>query len=432
MYLLYSALLAAGLLASLPYWMFGKRRHGKYREGLGERLGKVPSRLQTQSTPAIWVHAVSVGEVLAVSELVSQLRQRFQNYRVVVSTTTSTGWKLAAKHFGEDNVFYFPLDFAFAIRPYLSVLRPRLIVLAETEFWPNFLRLAQASDARVAVVNARISDRSRPGYRRFRRILKRVLLNVDLFLAQTAEDASRLTDIGAPRDRVQVSGNLKFDVSAPDPPPIVGSLRSNFQQTGARPVVVCGSTVEGEEGLLLRAFENVLASHPRTVMILAPRRPERFGEVAQLLEQLGIRYWRRSLWSGDAIAGGVFLVDTIGELASLYALADVAFVGGSLVPRGGHNIIEPAQHGVAIMVGNHTENFRDIVAMFESRNGVRVVGAAEFPLVLMDLLSNEGERIALGRRGAETLRSQMGATEKTLRALEQLLEASSERVGAGL
>jgi 3-deoxy-D-manno-octulosonic-acid transferase len=432
MYLLYSALLAAGLLASLPYWMFGKRRHGKYREGLGERLGKVPSRLQTQSTPAIWVHAVSVGEVLAVSELVNQLRQRFQNYRVVVSTTTSTGRKLAAKHFGEDNVFYFPLDFAFAIRPYLSVLRPRLIVLAETEFWPNFLRLAQASDARVAVVNARISDRSRPGYRRFRRILKRVLLNVDLFLAQTAEDASRLSDIGAPGDRVQVSGNLKFDVSAPDPPPIVGSLRSNFQQTGARPVVVCGSTVEGEEGLLLRAFENVLASHPRTVMILAPRRPERFGEVAQLLEQLGIRFWRRSLWSGDAIAGGVFLVDTIGELASLYALADVAFVGGSLVPRGGHNIIEPAQHGVAIMVGNHTENFRDIVALFESRNGVRVVGAAEFPLVLMDLLSNEGERIALGRRGAETLRSQMGATEKTLRALEQLLEASSERVGAGL
>jgi 3-deoxy-D-manno-octulosonic-acid transferase len=253
-----------------------------------------------------------------------------------------------------------------------------------------------------------------------------------LFLAQTAEDASRLRDIGAPGDRVQVSGNLKFDVSAPDPPPIVGSLRSNFQHTGAGPVVVCGSTVEGEERLLLRAFENVLASHPRAVMILAPRRPERFGEVAQLLEQLGIRFWRRSLWSGDAIAGGVFLVDTIGELTSLYALADVAFVGGSLVPRGGHNIIEPAQHGVAIMVGNHTENFRDIVGMFQRRNGVRVVGAAEFPLVLMDLLSNEGERIALGRRGSETLRSQMGATERTLRALEQLLEASSERMGAGL
>jgi len=434
MYLLYSALLAAGLLASLPYWMFGKRRHGKYREGLGERLGKVPPRLYRQSTPAIWVHAVSVGEVLAVSGLVIGLRRRFPKYRVVVSTTTATGQKLAAKHFGEDSVFYFPLDFAFAIRPYLSALRPQLIVLAETEFWPNFLRLAHASDARVAVVNARISDRSRPGYRRFRFILKRVLRNIDLFLAQNSEDASRLREIGAPANRVQVSGNLKFDVSAPVPAPIVASLRSNFQQdgAGAEPVVVCGSTVEGEEELLLRAFENVLASHPRAVMILAPRRPERFNEVAQLLEQLGIRFWRRSSWSGDAIGGGVLVVDTIGELASLYALADVAFVGGSLVPRGGHNIIEPARHGVPIMVGNHTENFRDIVSLFQSQDAVRVVRPAEFHGVLMELLSNEEERIALGRRGADTLRSQMGATEKTLRALEQLLETSPDRVGAGL
>jgi 3-deoxy-D-manno-octulosonic-acid transferase len=431
MYLLYSALLAAGLLASLPYWMFGRRRHGRYCEGLGERLGKVPPRLQAQSAPAIWVHAVSVGEVLAVSQLVRELRRRFPEYKVVVSTTTATGQKLAKKHFGEDSVFYFPLDFAFAIRPYLSVLRPRLIVLAETEFWPNFLRLAHDSGARIAVVNARISDRSRPGYRRFRRILQRVLENVDLFLAQTEDDASRLRDIGAPPGRVQVSGNLKFDVSAPDPPSIVASLRSTLRQTGAGPVVVCGSTVEGEEGLLSRAFENVLASHPRAVMILAPRRPERFAEVAQLLKQRGIRFWRRSLWSGDAITGGVFLLDTIGELASLYALADVAFVGGSLVPRGGHNIIEPAQHGVAIMVGKHTENFRDIVGLFQNQNAVRVVGPAEFPLVLMDLLSDDDERIALGRRGAEVLRSQLGATERTVAAIEKLLESATDRVGAG-
>jgi 3-deoxy-D-manno-octulosonic-acid transferase len=422
MYLLYSALLAAGLLVSLPYWMLA-RRHGKWREGLGERLGKVPPRLQPRPDPAIWVHAVSVGEVLAVSQLVNELRRRFPQYRVAVSTTTSTGQKLARQHFGEESVFYFPLDFKFAIRPYFEALRPRLIVLAETEFWPNFLRRSHGG-ARVAIVNARISDRSWPGYRRFRPILKKVLQNVDLFLAQTAQDASRLREIGAPPGRVQVSGNLKFDVTVPDPPAIVASLRSMFQQSGAGPVVVCGSTVEGEEGLLLRAFENVLASHPRAVMILAPRRPERFGDVARLLEQMGIRFWRRSLWSGDATAGGVFLVDTIGELASLYALADVAFVGGSLVPRGGHNIIEPAQHGVAIMVGNHTENFRDIVSLFQSRDAVRVVGEAEFPLVLMELLSNEDERVALGRRGAETLRSQMGATEKTLRALEELLGAA--------
>jgi 3-deoxy-D-manno-octulosonic-acid transferase len=295
------------------------------------------------------------------------------------------------------------------------------------------LRLARKSGARIAVVNARISDRSWPGYRRLRRIgiLHAVLRNVDLFLAQTEEDARRLRDIGAPAERVQVSGNLKFDVAAPLPPPIVASLRSSFQQAEAGPVIVCGSTVEEEEGLLLLAFQNVLASHPRAVMILAPRRPERFGEVAQLLEQMGIRFWRRSLWGGDSIAGGVFLVDTIGELASLYALGHVAFVGGSLVPRGGHNIIEPAQFGVPTIVGNHTENFRDIVGLFQSQDAVRVVGPAEFPLVLMDLLSNETERVALGRRGAETLRSQMGATERTASALEKLLETASDHVGAG-
>jgi 3-deoxy-D-manno-octulosonic-acid transferase len=424
MYLLYSALLAAGLIVSLPYWMFGKRRHGKYREGLGERLGKVPSRLQGGNPPSIWVHAVSVGEVLAVGELVAKLRQRFPQYRVAVSTTTATAQKLARKRFGEEGVFYFPLDFGFAIQPYLKTLKPRLIVIAETEFWPNFLRLARKSGARVAVVNARISDRSWPGYRRAGRIgmLGPVLRNIDMFLAQTEEDARRLRDIGAPVERVEVSGNLKFDVPAPPAPAVVASLRAAFQQSGAGPVIVCGSTVDEEEGLLLLAFQNVLASHPRSVMILAPRHPERFGEVAHLLEQMGIRYWRRSLWGGDSVAGGVFLIDTIGELASLFVLGDVAFVGGSLVPRGGHNIIEPAQHGVPIIVGNHTENFRDIVGLFQRQDAVRVVGPAEFPLVLMDLLSNDAERTALGRRGAEALRSQMGATDRTVTALEQLLE----------
>jgi 3-deoxy-D-manno-octulosonic-acid transferase len=169
-----------------------------------------------------------------------------------------------------------------------------------------------------------------------------------------------------------------------------------------------------------------LASYPGAVMILAPRHPERCGNVGRLLEQMGIRFWRRSLWSGDSVAGGVFLVDSIGELSSLYALGDVAFVGGSLVPRGGHNIIEPAQYGVPIIVGNHTENFRGIVALFQNRDAVRIVGPAEFPLVLMELLPNESERHALGRRGAETLRSQMGATERTVNALEKLLHTNSD------
>jgi len=422
MYLIYSALLAAGLLVTLPYWLMQRLRHGKYRAGLSERLGRIPQRLTVQpGRPTIWVHAVSVGEVLAVSGLVGELKKRFPNYRIVISTTTDTGQKLARTRFGEESVFYFPLDFAFAIRPYLRQFRPELIVIAETEFWPNFLRLGKASGARIAVVNARISDRSWPRYRRFRHLLTRVLRQVDLFLTQTEEDARRLAQIGAPQERIEVTGNLKFDVPAPVAPPIIASLREAFQQADAGPVIVCGSTVEGEEPILLQAFVNVLASHPRAVLILAPRHPERFNEVAELLSQLGIRFWRRSLWSGDPIVAGVLLIDSIGELAALYSLADVAFVGGSLVPRGGHNIIEPALCGVPIVVGNHTENFRDIVSLFQSRDAVRVVGPAELPLAFMELISNPAERIALGRRGAETLRAQMGATQRTMQALEYLL-----------
>jgi 3-deoxy-D-manno-octulosonic-acid transferase len=429
MYWLYSALLAIALFLTLPYWLMQMSRHGKYRAGFRERFGGVPARLAINArNPIIWVHAVSVGEVLAVSFLIAELRSRLPHYRTVVSTTTDTGQKLARKHFGAENVFYFPMDFAFAIRPYLKLLRPQLVVIAETEFWPNFLRLAHGSGARVAIVNARISDRSWPRYRRFRGLFARILQSVDLFLAQTDEDARRLRDIGAPPDRVCLGGNLKFDVPTPAAPPIVASLRASFQQSGAGPVIVCGSTVDEEETLLLHAFENVLASYPQAVMILAPRHPERFVVVAQILEKLGIRYWRRSLWSGDSIAGGILLIDTIGELAALYALADVAFVGGSLVPRGGHNIIEPAQHGVPIIVGSHTENFRDIVKLFQAREAVRVVTAVEFPLVLMELLSNESARTALGRRAAETLQSQTGATQRTAAALARLLEPVRDQV----
>jgi 3-deoxy-D-manno-octulosonic-acid transferase len=427
-YFLYSLLLALGMLLSLPYWLYQMLRHGKYRKGLAERMGRVPARLTDGSRPGrvIWVHAVSVGEVLAVSGLVEQMRLASPQTRVLVSTTTDTGQELARKRFGADNVFYFPMDFAFAIRPYLQALRPELVVLAETEFWPNFLRQAHASGARVAVVNARISDRSWPRYRRFRWALRRMLVHVDLFLAQTTEDSTRLQSIGAQAGRVQVTGNLKFDVSLPVSPPIVESLRRSLAAEGAGPVLVCGSTVEDEEPPLLKAFENLRVAHPRAVMILAPRHPERFDDVAILLKRLGMPSVRRSQWRGETLAGGVLLVDTIGELAALYALTDVAFVGGSLVPRGGHNIIEPAQHGVAVVTGNHTENFRDIVALFQSRDAVRIVGLAELPLTLMQLLADDAERLGLGRRALETIRSQMGATSRTLEALKTLIPSDRD------
>jgi len=419
------------MLLSLPFWLYQILRHGKYWRGFSERTGKVPKRLRRSSVQqVIWIHAVSVGEVLAVSELVGQMRRQLPQCRVVVSTTTDSGQDLARKRFGEENVFYFPMDFGFAIRPYMRALRPQLVVLAETEFWPNFLRIAHGSGAHVAVVNGRISDRSWPRYQRFRWALRRVLANVDLFLTQTEQDMGRLESIGADAGRVHVSGNLKFDVSLPAPPAIVETLRRSLAAEGAGLVVVCGSTVEDEEPPLLRAFENVRVSHPRAVMILAPRHPERFEAVASLLQQMGISVCRRSQWQGEPLAGGVFLVDTIGELAALYELADVAFVGGSLVPRGGHNIIEPAQHGVAIVTGNHTENFRDIVGLFQSRDAVRIVGLAELPLVLMQLLDDDVERMALGRRAKETILSQMGATSRTLEALQKLLAKDGDSVHA--
>ena len=437
MYLLYSALLTLFLLLTLPYWLLQMVRHGKYRAGLRQRFGAVPIALGTRDAgsadkPAIWVHAVSVGEVVASGAVIEALGLRYPDYRVLISTTTSTGQKLAGQKFGVENVFYFPLDFAFAIRPYLQALSPQLIVIAETEFWPNFLRLAKHSGARVAVINCRISDRSLPGYRRFRfwlpKFLENTLANVDLFLAQTEEDRRRLIEIGADEKKVEVAGNLKFDVIPPRPSPIVASLGESFRQAGG-PVLVCGSTLEGEEGSLLSAFRNILLGHPNAVMMIAPRHPERFPEVASLVEKLGFRMWRRSSWNGmpggEPVAGGVFLLDTIGELAALYSLATVAFVGGSLVPRGGHNILEPAMFGVPIVTGNHYENFRDVVNFFASRDAVRIVGLAELPLVLLELIDNAGERMTLGRNALAAFESQRGVTKRTVTALLQLMAGSS-------
>src|SRR5216683_7687043 len=233
MYALYSALLGLFLLVTLPYWLLQMMRHGKYRAGLRQRLGGVPSSLAAhQEKRTIWVHAVSVGEVVASSAVVEALQREFPSHRVVVSTTTDTGQKLAAHRFGEENVFHFPLDFAFAIRPYLAALCPELVVVAETEFWPNFLRLAKRSGARIAVINCRISDRAFPGYKRFRfwlpKLLEKTLASIDVFLAQTEEDRRRLIEIGVTESKVTVSGNLKFDVTPPPSPGIVASLREGF------------------------------------------------------------------------------------------------------------------------------------------------------------------------------------------------------------
>ena len=421
MYVLYSLLLGGALLLATPWWLLQMARHAKYRAGLAQRLGRIPGHVRNAQQPTIWIHAVSVGEVLAISTLVKQLRERHPDHRVFISTTTATGYQLAGERFGTDYVFFFPLDFAFCVRPYLRALKPALVILAETEFWPNFLRLASASGARIAVVNARISDRSLPRYRRFRSIFRRVLQSVNVFLAQSDEDARRLVVIGAEPTRVHVGGNLKFEVAAAPNGEIVDRLRQAFLEVGAGPLIVAGSTVEGEEALVLKALEEIRTQFPKMAAILAPRHRERFPVVGKLLSDSSWNVVRRSEWSGEALVPGtLLLLDTIGELASLYAIADLAFVGGSLVPRGGHNILEPAQFGKPIVIGPHHENFRDIITIFRRADAVRIVDSQKLATEFVRILNSDSE---LGARAAEVIRAQSGATERTLMAIDTLLEA---------
>jgi 3-deoxy-D-manno-octulosonic-acid transferase len=423
-YFLYSASLALLLTLTLPWWLVQMLRLGKYRAGLRERLGLVAKRIRKQEAGSgvTWIHAVSVGEVLAIAPLVEQLRE--QGYRVVVSTTTHTGQRLARDKFGEANVFYFPLDFGVCIRPYLRALRPELMILAETEFWPNFLRLARASGARLAVVNARISDRSLPRYRRFRGLLRTVLEPVELFLAQSEGDAARLVEVGAASGRVEAVGNLKFDVAPPVETEAVTSLGERLRATGG-PIVVAGSTVEDEEEFVLRAFRMVVDEYPSAVLVLAPRHRERFEAVARLLGsgRSRLRWVRRSAMDAkpdSPLGGGVVLLDTLGELAAIYRYADLAFVGGSLVERGGHNILEPAFFARAILVGPHMENFRDIVSCFEKRKAVVRCTTKNLGITFLLLLRETGEREALGLRAQEVLMDERGATSRTVARLMQL------------
>lgn len=418
---LYSAVFAVALLLTLPYWALQMLRSGKYRAGLFQRLGCVPAHLRSDGRTVIWVHAVSLGEVLAVSGVIQELRTHFSAHRVVISTTTATGQQLARERFGESDVFFFPLDFAFALRPFFDALHPALIVVAETELWPNFFRLARARGARIAVINARVSDRSFPRYRAVSRFLAPVLDNVDLFLAQGREDAGRLVAIGAAPDRVEAVGNLKFDIPLAAETPLVTKLR----QALAGAVIVCGSTVEGEEPLVLAAFASLIREFADATLVLAPRHPERFAAVAELAQSFAARhsmaFSRRSQWDGTSFGGGIFLLDTIGELGAVYILATVAFVGGSLVPRGGHNILEAARFGVPVVVGPHTENFRDVIDLFRRADAVKIVAAGAFSTELLSLMRDCDRRRHLGVRAQATWRANSGATARTLARIENLM-----------
>ncbi|MGA3102398.1 MAG: 3-deoxy-D-manno-octulosonic acid transferase [Terracidiphilus sp.] len=435
----YNLALFVALVAGAPWWLWRMATTHKYREGLFERLGRIRRRLVSTSAPAgerplIWLHAVSVGEVLAVTRLVRTLESALPGTLIVVSTTTRTGQALARERFESNRVFYCPLDLPWAVRAYLNALQPRMLILAETEFWPNLLHGCFSRGIPVVVVNARISNRSWPRYQRLRRLWRPLLSRLSRVLAQSQIDADRLLALGCLPDRVSVTGNLKFDVRAAQESEATRLLKS--MAAGLR-VVVAGSTLEGEESALADAWPRLLAADSELVLVLAPRHPERFSVVAALLEKSGLPWCKRSDWYSEPSAaaratralrpGEIVLLDTIGELASVYSLASVAFVGGSLVPAGGHNPLEPAQFAVPIVMGPHYANFVAIVESLRSHDAMRIAAKEDLASILIELLRDRVAAGAMGARAKEVFDRQAGATDRCVAAIRELLDSTSSR-----
>ncbi len=429
----YNLLLLAVLVVGAPWWLFRLVTTQKYREGLWERLGQVRPLKGQSGRPLIWVHAVSVGEVLAVSRLIEELDAALPDCFVAVSTTTRTGQVLARERFGRNRVFYCPLDLPWAVRAYLNTLQPRMLVLAETEFWPNLLSGCFRRGIPVAVVNARVSDRSWPRYRRLRWLWRPFLSRVSPVLAQSETDAERLKAIGCDPEQVAVAGNLKFDVrvaAEAEATRILKALRQDMR------LLVAGSTLEGEEAALLEVWPSLLEADPQLVLVLAPRHPERFEAVAEWAKRSGYLWKRRSEWRGQPAGsmeplrpGAIVLLDTIGELASVYSLATIAFVGGSLVAAGGHNPLEPAQFGVPIVMGPHYANFRAITDDLRAHDAIRIAGKDELAGTLIELLENQTAAGAMGERGRQVFERQAGATGRCVEALRKLLRLQSNSEG---
>ena len=426
MYLLYSLALCAYLLAQLPVVGYRAVRRRKAVGRLRDRVGRLPAGVNPGRRRSIWIHAVSVGEVLAARSLVAPLRAAYPRHRLLMSTTTATG-QLVARQSGRavDAVFYAPLDMARFVARALDRVAPDLLVLIDTEIWPNLLRACRRRGVRTVLVNGRLSERSYRRYRLVRPFMRRVLDGLDRVCVQNAAWGRRFRELGVPPARLTVTGSLKFDAvddaaagaTAGDP-----ALRC-FEFAARRPVVIAASTLRGEEEPVLRAFAAVRRSVADAVLIIAPRHPERFAEASRLAAGRGFAVLRRTeLEAAAAPAADVVILDTIGELARLFRLATVVFVGGSLVPAGGHNPIEPAAFGKAIVFGPHMENFADIAGLFVARGAAWQLGSPdELDGALGALLSDAGRRASLGAAARALVDDQRGAGRRTLAVIAELL-----------
>ena len=421
------------LVLALPWLLWQRVRHGKYREGWAARfLGKIPRR--KSRSRCLWLHAVSVGEVNLLAPILARFERLHPDWEVVISTTTQAGFALAQKRYAPRMVFYMPLDFTWAVRRAMRRIRPDLLVLAELELWPNLIRAAKAFRAKVAVINGRLSDRSLRGYRRIGWLARRTLSQVDLIAAQSGEYAQRFIALGAAANRVHVTGSVKFDGAATDRTnPATQRLAALAGINPEDVVFLAGSTQAPEESLAIDIFRRVAQDHPRLRLILVPRHPERFEEVARLLDKSGLPWQRRSglRESNDQtpltthhspLTNPILLVDAVGELAAWWGTAQIAFVGGSLGNRGGQNMIEPAAYGAAVSFGPNTWNFRDVVSLLLSHEGAVVVrNAADLESFVRRCLADPGYVRRLGASAQQLVQQQIGASDRTVALLAQLI-----------
>lgn len=447
-YLVYSLLMGLAAILLTPYWLIQGIRHKKYLSNLGERLGlSFPALegLPKERPGAIWLHAVSVGEVLSGLVLAKRLKEQFPEMPLVVSTTTITGQALAKERMPfADAVIYFPLDWTVCVKRALNAVRPALVVILETEIWPNFLREASRRQTAVIFVSGRISDRSFARFQAWlgaagfylRPFLKDALSRVAGFWMQSDQDAGRVKRLGAPADRVHVAGNLKYDSELPRSTPLAEWLERELERTGRRPLIVAGSVVATEEPLALIAFGVAQGEFRKAMLVLAPRKPERFAAAAQFIEDSHQKWIKRSDLQVAAPSGqtgngsvteipegvSVLLLDSLGELASLYRLADGVFVGGSLVPSGGHNILEPAGFGKVPVFGESMENFAEMSQRFVTAGAALQVGSPEDAGVSwIELLRNPERNRRMGEIARQLVEESRGATDRAMESIRLIL-----------
>ena len=421
MYLAYSVLLTLGLIVLIPHFLFQALAHGKYIAGLRQRLGAVPP---LDGKPVIWLHCVSVGETQAARPLAQRLKQAFPHHALVVSTVTLTGQTLARDVFRDqaESVFYFPFDWRWSARRALKAINPAAVLIMETELWPHFLRECKARRIPVALVNGRISRQSYRRYKMIKFFLRRVLSCLSIAVMQSETDAERLESLGMAREKLFTAGNLKFDSEvAGELSGRTEELKQRFGLRSGAPLILAASTHSPEEEMMLESIKQLRMKQPVRLMI-APRRPERFNEVAALIQKSGLNWARKTnAPQSEDTDAAVILLDTIGELRATYSLADVVFVGGSIVDKGGHNVLEPAAAGAAVVTGAHTHNFHAVVDLMVEAGALvqlpPVITTKEITNVFSNLLASPGDRDALGRRAKQLVTDNQGATDRTIKLI---------------